>query len=80
MADSNEPADRNYWTTKASAETKAITDGLLKIIQEVDPGVALKYNKGYIGLADGGAANNYVAFCPPRLTVRGQVQRPVPQA
>jgi hypothetical protein len=47
----DEPADRNYWLTRASAETLAITDGLLKIIQEVDPSIALKYNKHYIGLS-----------------------------
>jgi hypothetical protein len=60
----DEPADRNYWLTRASAETLAITDGLLKIIQEVDPSIALKYNKHYIGLAHGGVASNYVAFGP----------------
>jgi hypothetical protein len=60
----DEPADRNYWQTKASAETMAITDGLLKIIQEVDPGIAPKYNKHYIGLARAGVANNFVGFHP----------------
>jgi hypothetical protein len=60
----DEPADRSYWLSKASAETLAITDSLLKVIQDVDPGVALKYNKHYIGLAHGGVANNYLVFRP----------------
>lgn len=62
----DEPADRTYWLAKASAETLAVTDGLLRIIQEVDPGVALKYNKHYIGLAHGGVASNYVVIRPRR--------------
>jgi hypothetical protein len=62
----DEPADRNYWLQRASAATIAITDGLWKVIQQADPGVALKYNKHYIGLAHGGVANNYVALVPRR--------------
>lgn len=60
----DEPTDRNYWLSMASAETLAITDSLLKVVQDVDPGVALKYNKHYIGLAHEGVANNYVVFRP----------------
>jgi hypothetical protein len=60
----DEPADRNYWLSQGSAETLTITDSLLKLVQDVDPSVALKYNKHYIGLAHGGVADNYVAFRP----------------
>lgn len=62
----DEAADRSYWLSRASAETLAITDSLLAIAQDVDPGVALKYNKHYIGLAHGGIANNYLAIRPRR--------------
>jgi len=62
----DEPADRNYWLSQSSAETLAITDTLLKLVQDDDPGVALKYNKHYIGLAHGGVANNYLVFRPRR--------------
>jgi hypothetical protein len=62
----DEPADRNYWLSQSSAETLAITDALLKLVQDDDPGVALKYNKHYIGLAHGGVANNYLVFRPRR--------------
>jgi hypothetical protein len=58
----DEPADRNYWLTKASHEALAITDGILNMIQDVDPLASLKYNKNYIGLARGGVARNYVSF------------------
>lgn len=60
----DEAADRSFWLTRGSAETLAITDELLALVQDVDPGVALKYNKNYIGLAHGGVANNYVVFRP----------------
>jgi hypothetical protein len=52
----DEPADRGYWLARASAETLGITEGLLKIVQEIDPGVGLKYNRQYIGLARAVAA------------------------
>ena len=60
----DEPADRGYWQTRGSAETLTITDNLLALVQQIDPNVALKYNKHYIGLAHGGVANNYVVFRP----------------
>jgi hypothetical protein len=60
----DEPADRAYWAGRASAETLAITDGILAVIQEVDSGVALKYNRHYIGLARAGVAGNYASFRP----------------
>jgi hypothetical protein len=41
----DEPADRNCWQSRGSAETLMITDNLPKVVQDVDPGVALKYNK-----------------------------------
>jgi len=60
----DEPADRAYWLTRASAETMGITEALLKIVQEVDPGISPKYNRHYIGIARAGVAGNYVSFVP----------------
>jgi hypothetical protein len=74
----DEPADRTYWLQRASAETLAITDELVKIIQETDPGVAPKYNKHYIGLAHGGVADNYATFVPrkkPPILVQLKIAR-----
>jgi hypothetical protein len=50
---------------QGSAETLAITDNLLKVVQDVDPGIALKYKKRYIGLVHGGDTNIYVVNPPP---------------
>ncbi len=74
----DEPADRTYWLQRASAETLAVTDELVKIIQETDPGVAPKYNKHYIGLAHGGVADNYATFVPrkkPPILVQFKIAR-----
>jgi hypothetical protein len=62
----DEPADRGYWLARASAETLGITEELLKIIQTIDPGIGLKYNKHYIGLARAGVTGNYVSSRPRR--------------
>ena len=45
-----EPRDRAYWEAKGSPATLEMTDELLALVREVEPGVALKYNKHYIGL------------------------------
>jgi hypothetical protein len=61
-----EPKDRAYWEQRASKETLSLTDRLLGIVQEVEPGAALKYNKNYIGLSRSGLATNFVTFRPRR--------------
>jgi hypothetical protein len=75
----DEPADRGYWLARASAETLGITEELLKIIQTIDPGIDLKYNKHYIGLARAGVTGNYVSFRPRRKPPFLSISRsPVP--
>lgn len=65
-----EPRDRNYWEGKASPATLALTDDILEdIVRPVEPGVTLKYNKNYIGLARDGTATNFVTFKPRRQHV-----------
>lgn len=55
--------DRNYWETiKGTKQTVAIADQLVEIIQSFCPGLELKYNKYYIGLAKDGQPNNFVIF------------------
>ena len=58
------PTDRTYWERKASKATMALADDLLKMVQEFDPSLTLKYNKFYIGLARDGQAYNFVVFRP----------------
>jgi hypothetical protein len=38
----DEPRDRTYWETKGSPATLRLTDALLALVREVEPGVALK--------------------------------------
>ncbi len=60
-----EPTDRQYWLKKASEETVKMADTLLsQINKKYKTGLELKYNKFYIGLAEGGNPNNFILFKP----------------
>ncbi|MCK4343339.1 MAG: hypothetical protein KAY37_16615 [Phycisphaerae bacterium] len=52
----SEPTDRAFWEQRGSKKTLQSTDGLLAIVQEIEPGASLNYNKHYIGLKVGGSA------------------------
>lgn len=68
-----EPRDRNYWETKAPRATLELTDDILeRVIHDVEPGVVLKYNKRYIGLARDGVVSNFVSLQPRREHVIAQ--------
>ena len=54
--------DRTYWITRGSASSVGLTDELLALVNEIAPGMALKYNKYYIGLARDGVADNFITF------------------
>lgn len=54
--------DRNYWIARGSTASVAVADQMLALVNEVTPGVALKYNKHYIGLAREGVADNFLTF------------------
>jgi hypothetical protein len=58
--------DRSYWEKRASKQTLAITDSLFGIISGFAPGISLKYNKFYIGLAKDGQPNNFAIFRPKK--------------
>jgi hypothetical protein len=76
----SEPTDRNYWQTKrGTPKTVAMADDLLKLVQEVEPKAALKYNKHYIGLAVDGQPLNFVAFMPRKAHVIMTVKLPKTQ-
>ena len=64
-----EPADRAYWETRSTKKMLNLTDGLLKLVNEVQPDAALKYNKYYIGLGIGGQPLNFVSFTPRKAYV-----------
>ena len=64
-----EEADRHYWESRATKETVATCDELLKIVRSFDPKIELKFNKFYIGLAKAGRPNNFVIFRPKKRYV-----------
>lgn len=56
--------DRDYWVKKGSLVSTALVDGVLDLINEVDPDLVLKYNRHYVGLARNGVPDNFVSFRP----------------
>lgn len=68
------PADRAYWEKRGSKHTLAMADEMLGWLQELDPGLELKYNKFYIGLAKDGRPNNFVSFRPQKDWLRVDIK------
>lgn len=61
--DEGQATDRSYWIKRGSDSSVAVADALLELVNEVTGnGLALKYNKHYIGLAGDGVADNFVTF------------------
>lgn len=63
------PTDRSFWEERGSKKTLQFTDKLLEIVQEVEPGAELNYNKHYVGLKVAGSAMNFVTFYPRKAHV-----------
>jgi len=61
-----EEVNRSYWEKRASKTTLECTDQVLAHLQHLDPEIALKYNKFYIGLTKRGRANNFVTLTPKK--------------
>lgn len=62
-----EPTDRNYWEGRIGTKTTVgLADHILALLQTVDPVLALKYNKFYIGLSRDGQPQNFVVFRPKK--------------
>lgn len=70
------PTDRAFWETKATKSTVALADQLLKVAQEFDATLELKYNKFYIGLSKEGQAFNFVTFRPKKNQINLEVRLP----
>jgi hypothetical protein len=54
--------NRGYWINRGSLATVEMADSMLQEINQISPGMELKYNKYYIGLAKDGIADNFVTF------------------
>lgn len=59
-----EPVDSAYWVKKTSAETVATVEEMADLIEAVDPGLAVKWNRRHVGLSRAGMAQNTVLFTP----------------
>ena len=65
----SEPTDRSFWEKRGSKNTLQLTDGLLNVVQEIEPDASFNYNKYYIGLKVDGSAMNFVTFMPRKAHV-----------
>jgi predicted transport protein len=68
------PADRGYWEKRGSKQTVAMADEMFGWLHDLDPGLELKYNKFYIGLAKDGRSNNFVSFRPQKVGLRVEIR------
>lgn len=67
----SELTDRNYWEQlRGTKKTVSMADEALALINSFAPGLELKYNKFYIGLARDGQPDNFVIFRPQRNAMR----------
>lgn len=67
----SELTDRNYWEQlRGTKKTVSMADDALALINSFAPGLSLKYNKFYIGLARDGQPDNFVIFRPQRNAMR----------
>ncbi len=71
-----ETTDRSYWECRASKETVECASTIVKLIQKLDEGYNLKYNKAYIGLEKGGISNNFIFFKPTKKIINAMFKIP----
>jgi len=69
-----EIVDRSYWEKRATKETVTLADKLLELLLTFAPGIELKYNKFYIGLAQDGQPNNFILFRPQKNSIRFEIR------
>lgn len=62
--EAEQAVDRAYWENRATKNSVVQADRLLDIVREVEPKMALKFNKHYIGLVRDGVADNFVQMRP----------------
>ena len=74
--DEGETVDRASWERAASPNSLKTMDALVQLIKGVDPAIAPKYNKYYIGLTSAGATRNFVVFRPRKGNVPTEFKIP----
>lgn len=75
--ESGHETDRSYWEQRSSKQIMTTMDHALDLINAEGDGLALKYNKHYVGLQRDGVADNFVTFRPrkPHLVVEWRIDR-----
>jgi hypothetical protein len=63
------PSDRPNWVSRASEETVALAEDMLQIAKGIDPTLALKFNKNYLGLTRDGRPYNFIELVPRRSNI-----------
>lgn len=58
--------DRKYWETKSTKKMIQTVDDIFLDLAEYVNGFELKYNQGFIGMARGGVAKNFIEFQPKK--------------
>ena len=75
--DESEATDRASWQRRAPAASMQMMDTLVGLVDQVQPGLVPKYNKGYVGLASpSGTARNFVIFRPRKKAVLTEFKIP----
>jgi hypothetical protein len=64
--EAEQAVDRAYWEQKATKSSVALADQMLKLVHDVEPKMALKFTKHYVGLVRDGVADNFVSMVPRR--------------
>ena len=76
--DTGPAVDRQYWISRASEKSVLLADQCMNILKDFVPGIAFKYNQGFLGLTIQGAVNNFILFYPQETIpfCAGQSGRP----
>jgi len=74
--EAEQSTDRAYWEQKAAKGSLVLADRLLAVVRQVEPKMALKYNKNYIGLVRDGVADNFVQMRPRQQHVIAEFKIP----
>jgi hypothetical protein len=69
-----EITNRNYWEQKGEKKIVKIADEVLNLINEIQPGYELNYNKFYIGLSMNGKSDNFILFRAKKSFLRIEIR------
>lgn len=71
------PTDRNYWENgRGTKKTVKLADQILKLADEFNDSLELKYNKFYIGISRNGQAFNFIAMRPKKQFLGLEIKLP----